>query len=118
MIRKDIYNDNTVKEDIKESRKQLASEPDEFEVIELPILLQQYEKELEKNPDLKFRDFYYGKKTERKELKDGGVTGDTLVEGYGDLIDAWVRKIDLADPDESLTEYINRVRKSEAKSNE
>ena len=56
--------------------------------------------------------------TERKKLKDGGVTGDTLVEGYGDLIDAWVRKIDLADPDESLTEYINRVRKSEAKSNE
>ena len=118
MIRKDIYNDNTVKEDIKESRKKLASEPDEFEVIDLPILLQQYEKELEKNPDLKFRDFYYGKKNERKELKDGGVTGDTLVEDYGDLIDAWVRKIDLADPEESLTEYINRVRKSEAKSNE
>ena len=118
MIRKDIYNDNTVKEDIKESRKKLASEPDEFEVIELPILLQQFEKELEKNPDLTFKEFYYDKRTERTPLKDGGVTGDTLVEGYGDLIDAWVKKIDLADPEESLTEYINRVRKSEEKSNE
>ncbi len=118
MIRKDIYNDKTVKEELKESRIKLASEPDEFEVIELPGLIKQFEKELEKNPDLTFKEFYYGKKTERKELKDGGVTGDTLVEGYGDLIDAWVRKIDLADPDESLTDYINRVRKSEAKAND
>jgi hypothetical protein len=36
MIRKDIYKDNTVKQDIKESRTKLAVEPDEFEVIELP----------------------------------------------------------------------------------
>jgi hypothetical protein len=35
MIRKDIYKDNTVKQDIKESRTKLAVELDEFEVIEL-----------------------------------------------------------------------------------
>ncbi|MDA8702098.1 hypothetical protein N9L95_02650 [Candidatus Pelagibacter bacterium] len=42
------------------------------------------------------------------------MTGDTLAEDYGDLIDAWVKKIDVLE-NESLTDYINRVRKSEAK---
>jgi len=118
MIRKDIYNDKTVKDELKESGIKIASEPDEFEVIELPILLQGFEEALKEDPDLTFKEYYYGEKSKRKKLKDGGVTGDTLVEGYGDLIDAWVRKIDLADPEESLTEYINRVRRSEAKAND
>ena len=50
----------------------------------------------------------------RSKLKDGGgVTGDTLAEEYGDLIDAWVRKIDLDSPDQSLTDYINKIKARE-----
>ena len=67
----------------------------------------------EKNPKLKFRDWYSNR---RQSLEAGGVTGDTLAEDYGDLIDAWVRKIDVQE-NESLTSYINRV-KAESKSND
>jgi len=50
------------------------------------------------------------------KLKDGGsaVTGNSSIEKYGDLIDAWVRKIDVME-DESLTDYINRIRAAEKK---
>ena len=38
---------------------------------------------------------------------------------YGKInIDAWVRKIDLESPDQSLTDYINMIRKREAKASE
>ena len=42
----------------------------------------------------------------RIELSNGGSVG----EKYGDLIDAYEKKIDVM-PGESLTEYINRIRK-------
>ena len=45
----------------------------------------------------------------RIELSNGGSVG----EKYGDLIDAYEKKIDVM-PGESLTEYINRIRKAEA----
>ena len=66
MIRKDIYNDKTVKEELKDSGIKLASEPDEFEVIELPALLQGYEEALKEDPDLTFKEYYYGKKGLRR----------------------------------------------------
>ena len=69
--------------------------------------------DLSENPKLKFKDWYSSR---RKKLNSGGVTGDDLAEEYGDLIDAWVRKIDVQD-NESLTEYINRVKAAE-KSND
>ena len=44
----------------------------------------------------------------RIELSNGGSVG----EKYGDLIDAYEKKIDVM-PGESLTDYINRIRKAE-----
>ena len=44
----------------------------------------------------------------RIELSNGGSVG----EKYGDLIDAYEKKIDVM-PGESLTDYINRIRKME-----
>ena len=91
---------------IKEIQKELADEED-FPVKNV------FEEAVKDNPKLKFKDFLSSR---RQKLNDGGVTGDSLAEDYGDLIDSWVRKIDLASPSESLTEYINRIRKSESKS--
>ena len=45
----------------------------------------------------------------RIELSNGGSVG----EKYGDLIDAYEKKIDVM-PGESLTENINRIRKAQA----
>ena len=96
----------------KEKLMKLASETgsEEFELDLSTGLLKEFEEAVKDNPKLKFKDWLNSR---RKSYGEGGVTGDSLAEGYGDLIDAWVRKIDLADPSETLTEYINRVRKSE-----
>jgi len=64
-----------------------------------------------------FFDTKKGFKPKRIKLGSGGVTGDTLAEDYGDLIDAWVRKIDVLE-NESLTEYINRIKAAERKASE
>jgi len=107
------------KSDLSEKNEllKLASESgaEEFELDLSTGLLKEFEEAVKENPKLKFKDFLSSR---RQKLNDGGVTGDTLAENYGDLIDSWVRKIDLASPSESLTEYINRIRKSESKSSE
>ena len=102
---------------VKEKLIKLASETgaEEFELDLSTGLLKEFEEAVKENPKLKFKDFLSSR---RQSLNCKGVTGDTLAEDYGDLIDSWVRKIDLADPSESLTEYINRIRKSESKSSE
>ena len=99
----------------KDELLKLASETgaEEFELDLSTGLLKEFEEAVKENPKLKFKDFLSSR---RQKLNDGGVTGDSLAEDYGDLIDSWVRKIDLASPSESLTEYINRIRKSESKS--
>ena len=99
----------------KDELLKLASETgaEEFELDLSTGLLKEFEEAVKNNPKLKFKDFLSSR---RQKLNDGGVTGDSLAEDYGDLIDSWVRKIDLASPSESLTEYINRIRKSESKS--
>ena len=105
------------KGDLSEKEKliNLASETpaEEFELDLSTGLLKEFEEAVKKNPKLKFRDWY---KNRRQSLEVGGVTGDTLAEDYGELIDAWVRKIDVQE-NESLTSYINRV-KAESKSND
>ena len=107
------------KSDLSEKNEllKLASESgaEEFELDLSTGLLKEFEEAVKENPKLKFKDFLSSR---RQKLNDGGVTGDTLAENYGDLIDSWVRKIDLASPSESLTDYINRIRKSESKSSE
>lgn len=106
------------KGDLSEKEKliNLASETpaEEFELDLSTGLLKEFEEAVKKNPKLKFRDWY---KNRRQLLEAGGVTGGTLAEEYGDLIDAWVRKIDVHE-NESLTSYINRVKAAESKSND
>ena len=106
------------KGDLSEKEKliKLASETpaEEFELDLSTGLLKEFEEAVKKNPKLKFRDWY---KNRRQLLEAGGVTGGTLAEEYGDLIDAWVRKIDVQE-NESLTSYINRVKAAESKSND
>tara|TARA_R110000824_G_scaffold133001_1_gene295641 strand:- start:139 stop:540 length:402 start_codon:yes stop_codon:yes gene_type:complete len=111
-IDKEIYSAPTTKERIKKASE---SGTDEF-ILDLSTgLLKEFEKALKQNPKLKFNDWY---RSRRQKLSDGGVTGDTLAEDYGELIDAWVRKIDLDYPDQSLTEYINKVKAAERKAND
>ena len=106
------------KGDLSEKEKliKLASETpaEEFELDLSTGLLKEFEEAVKENPKIKFRDWY---KNRRQSLEAGGVTGDTLAEEYGDLIDAWVRKIDVQE-NESLTSYINRVKAAESKSND
>jgi len=86
----------------------LASEPDEFEVIELPMLLEAYD-EWKKENSGSFRDFLEEKPKPRQQLSGGGSAED-----YADLIDAYEKGIDVMSG-ESLTQYINRIRKAEKK---
>ena len=68
-----------------------------------------YEKE--KKSGQSFSDWLKSKPIEelkRIELSNGG----SAEEKYGDLIDAYEKKIDVM-PGESLTDYINRIRKME-----
>ena len=112
-ISKPIEKAPTVKEDLLMASETAAEEAQ----LELDQLLQQFEKWSETNTG-GWKDFLKDTKEDFKpkriKLGSGGVTGDTLAEDYGDLIDAWVKKIDVLE-NESLTDYINRVSKSEAK---
>ena len=83
----------------------LASEPDEFEVLELPSLINEFENWLLENPQGTWSQFMGTGK--RAKLNSGGD-----VESYADLIDAFEKGIDVM-PDENLTDYIKRIRYSE-----
>ena len=85
-----------------------ASEPDEFETIDLPSLIKAFE-EWSKYNKGGWKDFI---KSKPVKLSGGGS-----VEKYGDLIDSYLKKIDVLE-NESLTEYINRIRAAEKKANE
>ena len=80
----------------------LASEPDEFEVIELPGLIMEFNDWLQDNPSGTWKQFM--STVSRVKLDAGGD-----VESYADLIDAFEKGIDVS-PDESLTDYIKRIR--------
>ena len=85
----------------------LASEPDEFEVIEVPSLLGQYEDWKKENPKGTFEDFLEDSGLLRVSLKEGGS-----VEDYADLIDAYEKGIDVM-KGENLTQYIRRIKLAE-----
>ena len=115
-ISKPIEKAPTVKEDLLMASETAAEEAE----LELNSLLQQFEKWSETNTG-GWKDFLKDTKEDFKpkriKLGSGGVTGDTLADDYGDLIDSWVRKIDVLE-NESLTDYINRVRAAEKKASE
>ena len=105
-IDKIIYNAPTVKESIK-----LASETpqEETELMLLQEALQDedYRKWKKKNPGGSFKDYLEDFKPKRIKLSNGGS-----VEKYADLIDAYEKGIDVM-KNETLTEYIKRIKASE-----
>tara|TARA_R110000796_G_scaffold71036_1_gene161163 strand:+ start:1123 stop:1407 length:285 start_codon:yes stop_codon:yes gene_type:complete len=86
-----------------------ASEPDEFEVIDLPSLLEGFSEWEKKNPGGTWKEYM-----EDKPVK---LSGGGSVEKYGELIDAYIKKIDVLEG-ETLTEYVTRIREAEKKANE
>ena len=97
--------------DMKQFIKLADMEKIEADVLEdlTRELQNMYEKE--KKSGQSFSDWLKSKPIEelkRIELSNGG----SAEEKYGDLIDAYEKKIDVM-PGESLTEYINRIRKAE-----
>ena len=105
-VDKIIYNAPTVKESIK-----LASETpqEETELMLLQEALQDedYRKWKKKNPGGSFKDYLEDFKPKRIKLSNGGS-----VEKYADLIDAYEKGIDVM-KNETLTEYIKRIKASE-----
>ncbi len=94
----------------------LASESGAEEAeLELGQLLKQFEEWTKENKG-SWKDFLKSKEDSPVrpiKLNSGGpVTGNSLAEDYGELIDAWVKKIDVME-NESLTDYINRIRAAE-----
>jgi len=83
----------------------LASEPDEFEVIELPSLILEFNDWLIDHPKGSWQQFLIEKP--RAKFDEGGN-----VESYADLIDAYEKGIDVM-PDEKLSDYIKRIRYAE-----
>ena len=97
--------------DMKQFIKLADMEKIEADVLEdlTRELQNMYEKE--KKSGQSFSDWLKSKPIEelkRIELSNGG----SAEEKYGDLIDAYEKKIDVM-PGESLTDYINRIRKAE-----
>jgi len=97
--------------DMKQFIKLADMEKIEADVLEdlTRELQNMYEKE--KKSGQSFSDWLKSKPIEelkRIELSNGG----SAEEKYGDLIDAYEKKIDVM-PGESLTDYINRIRKME-----
>ena len=105
-VDKKIYNAPSVKESIK-----LASETpqEETELMLLQEALQDedYRRWKKKNPGGSFKDYLEDFKPKRIKLSNGGS-----VEKYADLIDAYEKGIDVM-KNETLTEYIKRIKASE-----
>ena len=105
-VDKKIYNAPSVKDSIK-----LASETpqEETELMLLQEALQDedYRRWKKKNPGGSFKDYLEDFKPKRIKLSNGGS-----VEKYADLIDAYEKGIDVM-KNETLTEYIKRIKASE-----
>ena len=105
-VDKVIYDAPTVKESIK-----LASETpqEETELMLLQEALQDedYRRWKKRNPGGSFKDYLEDFKPKRIKLSSGGS-----VEKYADLIDAYEKGIDVM-KNETLTEYIKRIKASE-----
>ena len=91
----------------------VASETSQEEAqLELEQLLEQFKEWKEENSG-GWKDFLNSSRDEIK-VKRINLSAGGDVEKYGDLIDAYIKKIDVLEG-ESLTQYINRVRAAEAK---
>ena len=97
-------------------KKKLADLDQELFTVEqnlLDTLREEFEKEA---PGGSFSDWLKSKPDDyfkRIELSNGGSTSGVLArEKYEDLIDAFEKGIDVM-PDETLSQYISRIRKSE-----
>ena len=105
-VDKKIYNAPSVKDSIK-----LASETpkEEAELMLLQEALQDedFKKWKKRNPCGSFKDYLEDFKPKRIKLSNGGS-----VEEYADLIDAYEKGIDVM-KNETLTEYIKRIKASE-----
>ena len=106
-IEKEIYAAPSLKEDVR-----LASESAEEEAeMELMMLLKQFD-EWKKENKGGFKDSLDSK--DDNPVRSIKLSNVGSVEDYADLIDAYIKKIDVLE-NETLTEYINRVRAAEAK---
>lgn len=110
---KEIYSAPSLNDDVKMASESAAEEAE----LELKMLLKEFEDWSKKNKG-SFKDFMKdtaASAVRTIKMNSGGpVTSNSLAEDYGDLIDAWVRKIDVME-NESLTDYINRIRAAEKK---
>lgn len=97
----------TEKEYLKKLENMVASEPDEFEVIEVQTIFNQYPDWKKKNPNKSYDDFLEENGLKRKKLSNGGSAED-----YADLIDAYEKGVDVMEG-ESLTQYIKRIKAAE-----
>jgi len=99
---------------LKDEIKRISETAEEEAQMELQMLLKQFE-DWKKNNTGSFSDFMKDKSDPPvKEIK---LANGGSVEDYADLIDAYTKGIDVLE-DESLTEYINRIRAAEAKKND
>ena len=109
-IDKAIYDAPNTKERIK-----LASEPDEFEVIELPSLIEAFE-EWKKNNTGTFKDFLNDNPSKRKKLQLGGRVrlgeGGKGESSFEQLADDWldgIRVIYVDGVKEEFSAYVKRM---------
>ena len=94
---------------LKDEIKRISETAEEEAEMELQILLKQFE-DWKKDNKGSFSDFMKDKSDppiKQIKLANGGS-----VEDYSDLIDAYTKGIDVL-PDETLTQYISRIRKAQ-----
>ena len=105
------YGAPPLSEDVKMASESAAEEAQ----LELDQLLKQFEDWLKENTG-GWKDFLKSNKDEIK-VKRVNFNAGWDVEDYADLIDTYVRKINVLES-ETLTKYINRIRAAEKKAND
>jgi len=119
-VDKKIYNAPTVKDSIKVA-SETPQEETELMLLQEALQDEDYRKWKKRNPGGSFRDYLNDFKPKKIKLKQGGMIRDPRfdyysdggsVEKYEDLIDAYEKGIDVM-KNETLTEYIKRIKASE-----
>ena len=105
-VDKRIYEAPTVKESIKVA-SETPQEETELMLLQEALQDEDYRKWKRRNPGGSFKDYLDDFKPKRIKLSSGG-----LAEDYADLIDAYEKGIDVM-KNETLTEYIKRIKASE-----
>jgi len=119
-VDKKIYLAPTVKDSIKVA-SETPQEETELMLLQEALQDEDYRKWKKRNPGGSFRDYLNDFKPKKIKLKQGGMIRDPRfdyysdggsVEKYEDLIDAYEKGIDVM-KNETLTEYIKRIKASE-----